>query len=184
LLEAVGKAIILLHDKLVLLAHKTIIGPPRILKYSPELNVELLRAFGATIGEKGVVIAAPVTMHPCRKGFGNLTIRDGRFLGGNNYLDLNGCITLEEAAGLAAGVMIISHNNYINPVLEERMNRSIGVKDVLTKKGASIKAGAIILMGVTVGEYSVVGAGSVVNSDVPDNCLAAGAPARVIREIK
>lgn len=41
----------------------------------------------------------------------------------------------------------------------------------------------IILKGVTVGEGALVGAGSVVTSDIPPRCLAAGAPARVVRRL-
>ena len=41
----------------------------------------------------------------------------------------------------------------------------------------------IVLPGVTVGENSVVGAGSVVTHDIPKNVLAAGSPAKIIRSI-
>lgn len=44
-------------------------------------------------------------------------------------------------------------------------------------------AGVIVCPGVTIGENAVIGAGSVVTRDVPDQVLAAGNPARVIREI-
>lgn len=46
-----------------------------------------------------------------------------------------------------------------------------------------IGGGAIILPGVTIGENSVIGAGSVVNKSIPANCVAAGNPCRIIREI-
>lgn len=46
-----------------------------------------------------------------------------------------------------------------------------------------IGAGAIILPGVTVGDGSVIGAGSVVTKDVPGGVVAAGNPCRVLREI-
>ncbi len=46
-----------------------------------------------------------------------------------------------------------------------------------------IGMGCLILKGVTVGEGAIVGAGSVVTRDVPAGCLAAGAPARVIRHL-
>lgn len=47
----------------------------------------------------------------------------------------------------------------------------------LVKKGASIGAGAIILPGVTIGEYAKIGAGSVVTKDVPANEIWMGNPA-------
>ena len=43
--------------------------------------------------------------------------------------------------------------------------------------------GAFLLPGVTVGSNVVIGAGSVVGRDIPDNVVAAGNPCRVVREI-
>lgn len=51
------------------------------------------------------------------------------------------------------------------------------------KRGASIGTSATILCGVTVGENAVVGAGSVVTHDVPDNAVVAGNPARILRKV-
>ncbi|HTV42217.1 MAG TPA: acyltransferase [Candidatus Sulfotelmatobacter sp.] len=51
----------------------------------------------------------------------------------------------------------------------------------LVKRGASIGSGAILLCGITVGEDSIVGAGSVVTRDVPRGVIVAGNPARIIR---
>ena len=51
-------------------------------------------------------------------------------------------------------------------------------------KGASIGANATIVCGVTIGEDSIVGAGSVVTRDVPPRAVVAGNPARVIRKLK
>ena len=44
-------------------------------------------------------------------------------------------------------------------------------------------AGVIVLPGVTIGDNTVVGAGSVVNKDLPANVVAVGTPCRVLREI-
>lgn len=49
------------------------------------------------------------------------------------------------------------------------------------KDGAWIGGGVIILPGVTIGKNSIVGAGSVVNKSIPDDCVAAGNPCRVIK---
>lgn len=46
-----------------------------------------------------------------------------------------------------------------------------------------IGAGAIVLPGVTIGSNSVIGAGSIVTKDIPESCIAAGNPARIIRQI-
>jgi acetyltransferase-like isoleucine patch superfamily enzyme len=51
-------------------------------------------------------------------------------------------------------------------------------------RGASIGTGATILCGITIGENAIVGAGSVVTHDVPDNAVVAGNPARLLhREV-
>ena len=54
----------------------------------------------------------------------------------------------------------------------------------IVKKGASIGANATILGGITIGENSIVGAGSVVTKDVLANVITAGNPARIIRKLK
>jgi acetyltransferase-like isoleucine patch superfamily enzyme len=51
------------------------------------------------------------------------------------------------------------------------------------KKGASIGSNATILCGITIGENSLVGAGSVVTKNVPPNTIVAGNPAKVIKSI-
>jgi acetyltransferase-like isoleucine patch superfamily enzyme len=57
------------------------------------------------------------------------------------------------------------------------------VVKTLVKRGASIGTSATILCGVTIGQNAVIGAGSVVTHDVPDNAIVAGNPARLMREV-
>src|SRR5271165_1100928 len=57
------------------------------------------------------------------------------------------------------------------------------VVPTVVKKGASIGTSSTILCGVTIGENAIVGAGSVVTKDVPDNTVVAGNPARVLRKV-
>ena len=67
--------------------------------------------------------------------------------------------------------------NVINPrAFVERKNE---YKKTIVKKGASIGANATIVCGVTIGEYALIGAGSVVTKDVPAYALVYGNPARV-----
>ncbi|MBN1464230.1 N-acetyltransferase [candidate division KSB1 bacterium] len=54
---------------------------------------------------------------------------------------------------------------------------------VTVKRLARIGAGCTILPGVTIGENTLVGAGSVVTEDVPDNMVVAGTPAKILKRI-
>lgn len=51
-------------------------------------------------------------------------------------------------------------------------------------QGASIGSGAVLLGGITIGENAIVGAGSVVTKDVPENTIVAGNPAKILRKMK
>jgi acetyltransferase-like isoleucine patch superfamily enzyme len=55
------------------------------------------------------------------------------------------------------------------------------LEPVRVRRGASIGSGAVIMAGVTIGERAMVGAGSVVTNDVPDNTVVAGNPAAIVR---
>ena len=57
------------------------------------------------------------------------------------------------------------------------------VQPTLVKKGASIGSGTTILSNLVIGENALVGAGSVVTRDVPDNAIVAGNPAKLRRLI-
>jgi acetyltransferase-like isoleucine patch superfamily enzyme len=57
------------------------------------------------------------------------------------------------------------------------------VEPTVVERGASIGSGATILANVTIGEYAIVGAGSVVTRDVPARTIVAGNPARVLRPV-
>jgi UDP-2-acetamido-3-amino-2,3-dideoxy-glucuronate N-acetyltransferase len=63
-----------------------------------------------------------------------------------------------------------------------RTNKEWKLIKTVVKRGSSIGAGSVILP-VTIGNNSMIGAGSVVTKDIPDNVLAAGNPARVIRKL-
>ena len=63
------------------------------------------------------------------------------------------------------------------------INRKNEFKPTLIKKGASIGAGAILLCGIKIGEYAMIGAGSVITKDVPDYALVYGNPARIYDKV-
>ena len=55
--------------------------------------------------------------------------------------------------------------------------------EIVLKKGCRIGLGSIVMPGVTIGEGAMIGAGSVVTKDVPAWTIAAGVPAKVIKQI-
>ena len=80
------------------------------------------------------------------------------------------------------------HNCYITDQNHgyEDLDQPIGAqtmpeKPVRIGSGSWLGHGVIVLPGVTIGEHVTVAAGSVVTRDLPDNCVAVGSPARVVR---
>ncbi len=94
------------------------------------------------------------------------------------FLDLGG-ITIEDNVLIAPKVSLLSEGHPVSP--ENR--HSLVVGHIHIKKNAWIGAGATVLQGVTIGENSIVAAGAVVSTNVPDNTIAGGIPAKVIKEI-
>lgn len=71
-----------------------------------------------------------------------------------------------------------------HPILPElRLQQYQYNAPVCIGKNCWIGAGALIMPGVTIGDNTVVGAGSVVTKDLPSNVVAVGNPCRVLREI-
>jgi acetyltransferase-like isoleucine patch superfamily enzyme len=84
---------------------------------------------------------------------------------------------IEDDAWLGPSVVITNAKYPLSPGVKETL------AGPLIKKGAKIGANATILPGVVIGVNSLVGAGSVVTRDVPDNGVVAGNPARLIKMI-
>jgi acetyltransferase-like isoleucine patch superfamily enzyme len=93
-------------------------------------------------------------------------------------------IVIEDDVMLGSGVHIYCQNHRFDdphkPLIEQGYYDS---QEIVLKRGCWIGANAIILPGVTVGQNSVVGAGSIVTKSVPDRVVVAGNPARVIKEL-
>jgi UDP-2-acetamido-3-amino-2,3-dideoxy-glucuronate N-acetyltransferase len=84
-------------------------------------------------------------------------------------------VTLED--GVFCGPSMV-FTNIINPRAEIR--KMDQVRPTLVKEGATIGANATIICGVTLGRYCFIGAGAVVNEDIPNHCLVVGNPAKQI----
>ena len=84
-------------------------------------------------------------------------------------------VTLEE--GVFCGPSMVFTNVYNPRSLIERKSE---YRDTLVRKGATLGANCTIVCGVTIGEFAFVGAGAVVNKNVPAYALVVGVPARQI----
>lgn len=86
---------------------------------------------------------------------------------------------------IGANVKIIDNDFHpVDPELRlKASNQNMGVKPVVIGKNVFIGTNSIILKGTTIGDNTTIGAGSVVHGSIPSNCVAAGNPAKVIKEI-
>lgn len=121
---------------------------------------------GARIG-KGVSLGQNVFV-------GNKVVIDDHCKVQNN-VSVYDNVTLEE--GVFCGPSMVFTNVHNPRALIERKNE---YRNTLVKKGATLGANCTIVCGTTIGEYAFVGAGAVVNKDVPAYALMVGVPARQI----
>jgi len=109
-----------------------------------------------------------------------ITIDDNCWIG-NYFTAIDGNIEIGKACLIASHVTIIAGNHTLNPVIGYG-NGSIDFKDVIIENNVWIGENVVILPGVTIGLYSVIGAGSVVTKSIPQYSLAVGNPAKVIKK--
>ena len=101
---------------------------------------------------------------------------DSVFFNRNVFMDSKGGIEIGDFVGIAEDVRIFSHGHSEAAHLERTYSK------VTLGPYSKIYSGATILPGVTVGEEAIVASGSMVTKDVPPGMVAAGVPAKVIRE--
>ncbi|MHA3105247.1 UDP-2-acetamido-3-amino-2,3-dideoxy-D-glucuronate N-acetyltransferase [Acinetobacter sp. ANC 3791] len=99
----------------------------------------------------------------------------GDFCKIQNNVSIYDNVTLEE--GVFCGPSMVFTNVYNPRSLIERKDE---YRNTLVKKGATLGANCTIVCGITIGEFSFVGAGAVVNKDVPAYALMVGVPAKQI----
>ena len=107
----------------------------------------------------------------------NVVVMNGVRVGDNAKIQNN--VSLYEGVELEADVFCgpsMVFTNVFNP--RSAVSRKDEYRRTLVRRGASIGANATIVCGVTIGRYAFIGAGAVVNRDVPDYALMVGVPAR------
>ena len=120
---------------------------------------------------------------PFRANWGGHHVHFGNGVYANYNLTLvdDGHIYVGDQVMFGPNVTVATANHPIDPSLRERGLQYN--KDVYIGDNVWIGAGVVIVPGVRIGKNSVIGGGSVVTKDIPENVVAVGNPCRVLREI-
>lgn len=101
---------------------------------------------------------------------------------GNNVTIKCG-VQIWDGIELEDDVMIGANTTFTNDLYPKSKNKDWTLLRTKVCKGASIGAGSTILPGITIGEHSLVGAGSVVTKDIPAGEVWVGNPAKFLKKI-
>src|SRR4051794_26975528 len=113
--------------------------------------------------------------------YGNVTIADRTFVNFDAIMLDVAPITIGAACQIATRVQLLTATHPVDP--EPRRLGWEYAKPITIADNVWLGSGAIVNPGVTIGADTVVGAGAVVTKDLPPGVVAAGVPARVLREI-
>lgn len=140
----------------------------------PEVRDLFARLFGKPVDPSFRVFP------PFYTDFGkNITVRKNVFINACCHFQDQGGITLGDNCLVGHNVVFATLNHGFAP--EER--QSMLPAPIVVGRNVWIGSNSTILQGVTIGDNSIIAAGSVVTKDVPANAIVAGVPARFIRSI-
>lgn len=107
---------------------------------------------------------------------------------GDNFYSNHNLVILDAAPVTFGNNVFVAPNCCFttagHPLDVEQRNKGLEyARPITVGNNVWIGAGVTVLPGVTIGDNVTIGAGSVVNRDIPENCVAAGVPCKVIREL-
>ena len=111
-----------------------------------------------------------------------MSIGDETWIGQQCFFHAAGGVTIGARVGVGPGVKILSSQHAEAGIETPVLFSPIAFRPVVIEDEADVGVGAILLPGVTVGRGAVIGAGAIVTRDIPAYAVAAGVPARVIRQ--
>lgn len=110
---------------------------------------------------------------------GEPTIGVGTWIGAFTVIDASGGLTIGEGCDISSGVQIYTHSS-VKRCVSGRRFENVERASVTIGNRVFIGANATIMMGVTIGDESVVAAGAVVTTTVPARTVVGGVPAKPI----
>ena len=113
---------------------------------------------------------------------GDVTIGDYTRIG--IHCTVIGPVCIGHHVNLAQGITVTALNHNFADTNRRIDEQGISTRPVVIGDDVWIGANAVILPGVTIGRHVVVAAGAVVTKDVPDYCVVAGVPAKVVKELE
>ena len=113
---------------------------------------------------------------------GDVVIGDYTRIGIHNTII--GPVTIGSHVNLAQGITITALNHNFEDKNKRIDEQGVSTKPVVIGDDVWIGANAVILPGVTIGKHAVVAAGAVVTTDVPENTVVGGVPAKVIKKLQ
>lgn len=100
-----------------------------------------------------------------------------------NHVKIQNNVNIYHGVTIEDDVFLGPSMTFTNDFYPRAFSEEWEVYETRVKRGASIGANATIVCGITIGEYAMVGAGSVVTKDVPPHTLVVGNPARQIGKV-
>ena len=110
-----------------------------------------------------------------------MVIGEGTWIGQQCFFHSAGGLVIGRNVGIGPGVKIITSVHAEEGINKPILHSRLEFAPVTIEDDCDIGAGVIVLPGVTIAQGTQVGAGAVVNKDLPPYAVAAGVPARVIR---